>query len=73
MCNGMACGVPSTLAWPILRDLATAFISHDEQTAVYGMQLAKKYDIESGECGSVGLGILDHLMKSRDDKSKEFR
>ena len=75
MCAGMASGKPSTIGWPILRDISTAFMKHSESMAGNGMILAKnnKVSIESGECGGVGLGILHHLMSEEDEKSIEFR
>jgi diaminopropionate ammonia-lyase len=73
MCVGMACGIPSTLGWPLLRDLSTAFMMTSESMAANGMKLAVEENIVSGECGAVGLGILNHLMTEQDQKSIEFR
>jgi diaminopropionate ammonia-lyase len=58
----MACGIPSTLGWPILRDLSTAFMMTSEEMASNGMRLAIEKNVISGECGAVGLGLLNHVM-----------
>ena len=35
---GLNCGVPSGIGWPILKDVATAFLSCDDQVTVSGMK-----------------------------------
>ena len=72
MCAGMACGIPSSLAWPILRDIATAFVMHSDNMAGNGMILSKENGVEAGECGGVGLGILNHVMTQEDEMSTQF-
>ena len=67
MMAGLACGEPSALAWPILRDHAYAFISCDDCYAADGMRLLGKplpgdKRIVSGESGAVSLGVLSALM-----------
>ena len=64
---GLACGVPSTLAWPILRDHAAAFMSCEDRVAANGMRvlaapLRGDVPIISGESGASTAGALHWLM-----------
>ena len=71
MMAGLACGIPSTMAWPILRDHSTAFVMLSESISGNGMRFLKQdFDVEAGECGAVGPGFLHHLYKSNDFKAK---
>lgn len=62
---GLNCGVPSLVAWPILKDSSDLFISiHDK----YAEQAMRKYASEgiiSGESGASGLAALIALMKDK--------
>ena len=65
---GLACGEPSPLAWGILRDFATGFMSLPDYIAARGMRiLANPLEGDSkiigGESGAVGLGLLSILME----------
>jgi diaminopropionate ammonia-lyase len=74
MMAGLACGVPSTLAYPVLRDHFTAYAKISEECSSNGMRLLKEVKgggIESGECGGSGWGFLHHLSQGS-DKAKEF-
>ena len=35
---GLNCGVPSSIGWPILKDVATAFLSCQDQVTISGMK-----------------------------------
>lgn len=64
---GLACGEPSTLAWNILKDYTTAFMSCPDYTAANGMRmlaapLPGDQPIVSGESGAAGAGALHWLM-----------
>ncbi len=59
---GLNCGVPSILAWPILRDSADLFISIPDKYAEEAMRLYKEEGIVSGESGSSGLAGLTAIM-----------
>jgi diaminopropionate ammonia-lyase len=61
MMAGLACGVPSTLAWPILRDHVSAFVKVSEKISGNGMSLLSQISIEAGECGAASYGLLHHL------------
>ena len=65
---GLACGEPSHLDWPILRDYAGAYISCSDHYAADGMRilgapLPGDERIISGESGAVGMGVLAALMQ----------
>lgn len=61
---GLACGVPSSLSWPLLRDHADVFCSVEDGVTADGMRMlaapAPDTDppIVSGESGAVGAGLL---------------
>lgn len=64
---GLACGEPSSLAWSILKDYTTAFMSCPDYMAANGMRMlaAPVHGDEalvSGESGAAGAGALHWLM-----------
>eukprot|EP00123_Amoebidium_parasiticum_P010330 comp20033_c0_seq1/m.24586 comp20033_c0_seq1/g.24586 ORF comp20033_c0_seq1/g.24586 comp20033_c0_seq1/m.24586 type:complete len:409 (-) comp20033_c0_seq1:338-1564(-) len=64
---GLACGEPSTISWPLLRDYACAFISAPDYLTANGMRILAcplKGDtpITSGESGAVSTGIVHWLL-----------
>ena len=66
---GLACGEPSTLAWNILKDYSTAFMSCPDYMAANGMRMLAApvqgdQPIVSGESGAAGAGALHWLMSS---------
>ena len=63
---GLNCGVPSILAWPILRDSADLFISIPDNYAKEAMKLYGKESIVSGESGASGLAGLIAIMSDPD-------
>lgn len=65
---GLACGKPSSLAWPILRSGLTAALSLPDEFARSGIrQLASPLPgdpaIISGESGAPGMGAIDYVMR----------
>jgi len=69
--TGLACGEPNPFAWNILRDVASCYIRCDDFVAANGIRILAnplKGDdpVESGESGSVGLGLLDLLVNKPD-------
>lgn len=62
MIAGLACGVPSDLAWPILAEHAGGFFWMEDGLAGNGMRLLAKEGVEAGECGGAGVGLLQRLM-----------
>ena len=66
---GLACGEPSTLAWNILKDYTTAFMSCPDYMAANGMRMLAApvvgdQPVVSGESGAAGAGALHWLMSS---------
>jgi len=65
---GLACGVPNMLAWDILRDFSSAFVSCEDYMAARGMRIlgnpaGSDPRVISGESGAVGAGLLSLLME----------
>jgi diaminopropionate ammonia-lyase len=68
---GLACGEPNPMAWDILWEFSSAYISCDDYVAANGMRilanpLAGDDRIEAGESGAVGIGLLDLLANLPD-------
>ena len=68
---GLACGEPNPMAWDILWEFSSAYISCDNYVAANGMRilanpLAGDDCIEAGESGAVGIGLLDLLANLPD-------
>ncbi|MBY0011597.1 diaminopropionate ammonia-lyase [Paenibacillus typhae] len=68
---GLACGEPSTVAWPLLREYADLYISCPDYTAANGMRilgnpLEGDPKVISGESGAVGLGVLSSILARGD-------
>ena len=64
---GLACGVPSPIAWPILRDFSEMFITCDDSLAARGVRifanpLSDDPKIVSGESGAAGIGAFSIIM-----------
>ncbi|MDR0354960.1 MAG: diaminopropionate ammonia-lyase [Deltaproteobacteria bacterium] len=66
---GLACGEPSVLSWPVIRDYASAAVSCDDFVAANGMRLLASPQggdepIVSGESGAVTAGLLEYVLSS---------
>ena len=66
---GLACGEPNPLAWDILRDLPSCYVSCDNFVAANGIRILAnplKGDeaLEAGESGSVAVGVIDLLANN---------
>lgn len=64
---GLACGEPSPLAWPVLRDCADFVVTVPDYVAargmrMYGVPLKGDPFVVSGESGAVTLGTLAYIM-----------
>ncbi len=67
---GLACGTPSSLAWPIIRDFSAFFFKCKDDVTEAGMRiLASPIDADesviSGESGAVTTGLLAELMENK--------
>jgi len=65
---GLACGEPSPVAWKVLKETISCFISCPDYIAAKGMRvyatpLAGDPFVVSGESGAVTLGVLGAIMK----------
>ena len=61
---GLACGEPNPMAWDILWEFSNAYIRCDNYVSANGIRilanpLAGDEAIESGESGSIGIGLLE--------------
>lgn len=66
---GLACGEPSKLAWPILKDRADVFVSCPDWVAARGMRILGNPRggdprVVSGESGAITLGLLTLIMET---------
>lgn len=69
MMAGLCCGEVNPLGWEILKNVATTFISCEDECAARGMQILGHPEpgdlmIVSGESGAVTVGVLKELMKN---------
>ncbi|NCB42051.1 MAG: diaminopropionate ammonia-lyase [Clostridia bacterium] len=65
---GLACGEPSILAWPILKDYSDAFISCQDYVAAQGMRilaspLGNDCAVVAGESGAAGIGAASEILR----------
>lgn len=71
MMAGLACGVPSTLAWEVLERCADAFVSMPDWVAANGMRvlgapLPGDRRVISGESGAATSGLVASVLASGD-------
>mmetsp|Transcript_51211 Transcript_51211/g.109455 ORF Transcript_51211/g.109455 Transcript_51211/m.109455 type:complete len:452 (-) Transcript_51211:163-1518(-) len=63
MIAGLACGVPSELAWPVLKEhVSGGFCWIDDVLAFNGMRRLAEVGVEAGECGGAAVGLLERIM-----------
>nr|QFG74050.1 MAG: pyridoxal-phosphate dependent enzyme [Megaviridae environmental sample] len=63
--GGLNCGVPSTVAWPILRTYVDFYIAIGDSWSRSAMQQYNNMGIESGESGAASLGGLLAALDSK--------
>ena len=66
---GLACGTPSSLAWPLIRDYSAFFFKCNDQVTESGMRILASAvnpdeSVISGESGAVTTGLLAELMNN---------
>lgn len=61
--NGMICGTPSLIAWPILRDGSFAAVSVTEKQSHECVQYLESQKVNSGPCGAANLAALRTLCR----------
>ncbi len=60
---GLCCGMPSLLAWPIVRDAADLLLAIEDEHAVAAMRLCHRHGITAGESGASTLAGLLALLR----------
>lgn len=65
---GLNCGIPSPVAWPIIRDGMELFIAVTDNYAEEAMRAYYKENITAGESGASGLAGLLALIRDHDLK-----
>lgn len=71
MMAGLACGEPNPIAWNILKQIADAFFSCDDEISARGMRilaapLQNDPSIIAGESGALPIGLLNEIMINDD-------
>ncbi len=71
MMAGLACGEPNPIAWNILKQIADAFFSCDDEISARGMKilaapLQNDPSIIAGESGALPIGLLNEIMTNDD-------
>ncbi len=67
---GLACGEPTNIGWPVLRDYASFFVSLEDSFTADGMRILSAplrgdTRVISGESGAVGLGLCYRIMTEK--------
>jgi len=70
MIAGLQCGVPSSIAWPILRDNVDFAVWIEDDIAGEGMREAKRRGYEAGECGGAGIGFVRRIMDGSEESER---
>lgn len=70
---GLNCGLPSEIAWPVLRDGLTAAVGVDDDFARQGMRILATLGIGAGETGAASLGGLLALVAACTDEAERGR
>jgi len=61
---GLNCGIPSLLAWPLIRDAMDLFLAVEDTYAEQAMRLYHRHGVESGESGASTLAGLLALLQA---------
>ena len=74
---GLACGTPNPLAWPIIRNFSTMFMSCSDSVAARGIRLLanpikKDPKIVSGESGAASIGAFSLLKGGEFEEVKKI-
>ncbi|MEZ4387324.1 MAG: diaminopropionate ammonia-lyase [Candidatus Krumholzibacteriia bacterium] len=63
---GLCCGMPSLVAWPIIRDAVDVFLAIDDQPARSAMRACHRHGVVAGESGAAALAGLLALLRDPD-------
>ncbi len=61
---GLCCGMPSLLAWPVIRDGMDLFLGIEDDYAFEGMRACHRHGITAGESGASALAGLLALLEN---------
>ena len=67
--TGLNCGKPSLVSWPIIRDIATYFITIGDNWAKRAMKKMYQEDIIAGETGGAGIAAILAMPNLFDNES----
>ena len=73
MMVGLACGEPSLVAWPILRDGVDLFLACPDRYAVAAMRAYRREGVVAGETGAAGLAGLLALLRGEHTRDARER
>lgn len=74
MIAGLACGELSALGWPILaRFVKGGYCWIGDHIAGNGMRTLARENVEAGECGGAGMGLVQRLMDPACPKAARLR
>lgn len=69
--NGMNCGTPSMIAWPVLRDGTYATVTVSDVESHDSVQYLQSYGVNAGPCGAATLAALRKLCAETNSLDKE--
>lgn len=61
---GLCCGMPSLLAWPVIRDAVDLFLAIGDAPALAAMRACARHGVEAGESGAAALAGLFDLLRN---------
>ncbi|MFN2370829.1 MAG: diaminopropionate ammonia-lyase [Candidatus Krumholzibacteriia bacterium] len=61
---GLNCGLPSLLAWPVVRDAMDVFVAIEDRWAEQAMRAHRRHGVISGESGAAALAGLLALLQA---------
>jgi diaminopropionate ammonia-lyase len=61
--SGLNCGVPSSVAWPLVSRGIDTFLAVDDERARRAMRSLAAEGVVAGECGAAGLAGLTALLE----------
>jgi diaminopropionate ammonia-lyase len=61
----LECRAPSSLAWPLLTQFASAFVAINDDSAMKAVLTLAEEDVVTSPTGAVGLAGLDYVLNDR--------
>lgn len=66
MMVGLCCGLPSLLAWPVIRDAMDVFLSIEDDHVIDAMRAYHRHGVTAGESGASSLAGLMAVLTRKD-------